>query len=54
MSIKLSNAQVEELARPLMKMSQAMAEFFENPVNKSKYREWHLRKYGCEPGEKHG
>lgn len=46
MSIKLSNAQVEDLAKPLVNVITA---FFENPINQSKYREWHLRKYGCEP-----
>lgn len=46
MSIKLSGAQVEELARPL---ADVITAFFQNPDNFSKYREWHIKKYGCEP-----
>ena len=47
--IKLSNAQVEDLARPLAK---TITEFYENPDNQRKFIEWHIKKYGCEPIER--
>lgn len=47
----LNNEQVTELAKPFAKMLDSMREFYDDPENKQKYREWHLKKYGREPSE---
>ena len=47
----LNNEQVIELAQPFAKMLDSMREFYNDPENKQKYREWYLKKYGCEPKE---
>lgn len=48
----LDEKQATELAKPIAKMADALEEFFKDPQNKKKYREWHLKKYGCLPGKK--
>ena len=49
--MQLENAQITELARPIAKMADSIREFFNDSENKKKYREWYLKKYGCEPTE---
>lgn len=49
--MRLDNAQVTELARPFAMMADSIKEFYKDSENKKKYREWYLKKYGCEPKE---
>ena len=49
--MQLENTQVIDLAKPFAKMVDSLKEFYNNPENKRKYREWYLKKYGCEPKE---
>lgn len=47
--IALDTRQVDELANFFVGMADSMREFYENPQNAERYREWHLKKYGCLP-----
>lgn len=47
----LTESQVTDLAQPFTSMLESISKFYENPINRNKYREWHLKKFGCEPGE---
>lgn len=49
--MQLENRQITELASPFAKMVNSLEEFYKNPENKKKYKEWYLKKYGCEPKE---
>ena len=49
--MQLDNAQINELAKPFVTMVDTLVEFYNDPENKRKYREWYLQKYGCEPKE---
>lgn len=47
--MQLENTQIIELAKPFAKMVESINEFYNDPENKRKYKEWYLKKYGCEP-----
>lgn len=47
--LTLDTNQVNELANIFVGMADSIREFFEEPQNKQKYREWYFKKYGCEP-----
>lgn len=47
----LSDAQVTALAKVIASKADSIREFYENPDNQKKYKEWHLKKYGCLPEE---
>lgn len=49
MSIKLTEYQVTDLAKPLVGMIDTIAKFYENPEVKKGFEEWHLKKFGCKP-----
>lgn len=49
--MQLDERQVMELAKPFAKMTDTLTEFYNNPENMKKYREWYLRKYGVELDE---
>ena len=52
MSIALTDSQVTYLARHLADNIETIAKsILENPERLKGYREWHLRKFGCEPEE---
>ena len=51
MSINLTDSQVTDLAKPFTGMLDSISKFYENPNNKKGFREWHLKKFGCEPGD---
>ena len=52
MSIALTDSQVTHLARHLADNIETIAKsILENPERLKGYREWHLRKFGCEPEE---
>lgn len=51
MSFKLTPSQVTDLAKPIASMVETIAKFYENPEHMKGFREWHLRKFGCEPTE---
>ena len=48
----LEEKQITELAKPFAKMVGTLEAFFADPENDRKYQEWHLKKYGCLPGER--
>ena len=52
MAINLTSSQITELANPFKGMLDSISEFYENPNNEKGFREWHLKKFGCEPGNK--
>ena len=52
MTIELTSAQVTDLANPFVNMIDNISKFYENPNNEKGFREWHLKKFGCEPGNK--
>lgn len=41
---ELSQTQIENLARPLVCMSQAMTDFYKNPDNEKRFLEWCAQK----------
>ena len=47
----LTISQVNDCARHLAKNVETIANFFKDPENMKRYREWHIRKYGYEPQE---
>ena len=47
----LEDKQVTELAKGCVSMVNSIREFFNDPQNRKKYNEWHLRKYGFLPEE---
>lgn len=49
--MQLENAQITELAKPFVAMLDSIGEFYKDPQNIKRYREWHLKKYGRLPGE---
>ena len=49
--MQLEERQLTELAKPFVAMVDSIREFYNDPVNKEKYREWYLKKYGLEPRE---
>jgi hypothetical protein len=49
MQVELTQDQITELARPFVGMVGALREFYSDPQNEKKYREWYLKKYGHEP-----
>lgn len=51
MAIQLTPTQVTDLAKPIVRMVDTISKFYENPDNMKGFREWHIRKYGCEPKE---
>ena len=50
-SFTLTLNQVNDCARHIAKNVKTITAFFEDPDNMKRYREWHVRKYGCEPKE---
>lgn len=52
MAIDLTYSQTTDLAAPFVSMIDTISKFYENPNNDKGFREWHLKKFGCEPGEK--
>ena len=52
--IKLSSSQIKNLAKPLVGMAQTIADFYKDPQNEKAYREWYIKKYGCEPKDEVG
>lgn len=45
---KLSEQQIEELARPLgTYLAQNIINYYKNPENEEKFQKWHFEKYGC-------
>lgn len=46
---ELSQTQIETLARPLVGMVQTITDFYKNPQNEKRYREWYKQKYGHYP-----
>jgi hypothetical protein len=52
MAINLTHTQVNDLAKPFASMLDSISKFYENPKNEKGFREWHLKKYGCEPDNK--
>jgi hypothetical protein len=46
--MELKEKQIEELARGMV---DSLRDFFNDPHNQKQYQEWHLKKYGCLPGE---
>ena len=50
-TITLSANQVIDCARHLAQNVNTISAFFKDPENMKRYREWHIRKYGCEPQE---
>ena len=52
MSFKLTDSQVTHLAKHLADNIETIAKsILEDPERLKGYREWHLRKFGCEPAE---
>ena len=49
MAIELSKEQINNLARPLVNMSQIINDFYKNAQNEQSYREWYHNKYGRYP-----
>lgn len=49
MSIVLSESQIMDLARPFAMNIDIIKEFYRDPKNKKSYRDWYIKKYGCEP-----
>ena len=49
--MQLETAQATELARYLVTIADSIKEYYKDSENKKKYREWYLKKYGCEPKE---
>lgn len=45
----LSDTQINELAQPFANMLNSLQNFYDNPQNKEKYKEWYVKKYGREP-----
>lgn len=52
MTIELTSSQVTDLANPFVSMIDNISKFYENPNNEKGFLEWHLKKFGCEPGNK--
>lgn len=46
--MKLMDNQVNELAKNILDSIKA---FYDDPNNQKAYQEWHLKRYGCLPGE---
>ena len=44
--INLTKGQVENLARPIARMGDAIMSWYDDPKNQKGYEEWHLKKYG--------
>ena len=45
---KLSESQIEELARPLVTyLSKNIFDYYKNPDNEVAFWKWHFEKYGC-------
>lgn len=47
--MQLTQHQVNDLATPFVGMLDSITKFYENPDNVKAYREWYLKKFGCEP-----
>ena len=45
----LSQNQIEDLARPFVGMVDVLKDFYKDPQNEKRYREWYMKKYGHEP-----
>ena len=51
MSPNLTSSQVTDLAKPFVDTLETFAKYFENPEVEKGFKEWHLKKFGCEPKE---
>ena len=49
MQVELSPAQITNLAKPIVGMAQAIQDFYKDPQNEKRYRDWYFQKYGHEP-----
>ena len=49
--IKLSEWQIEQLAKPIVKMLPMIEKWYENPENMKAYRKWYREYYGKEAPE---
>lgn len=47
--VELSQSQITNLAKPIVGMAQVIQDFYKDPRNEKRYREWYLHKYGHEP-----
>ena len=47
--MQINSTQVTDLASHFVNMRGQLESFFNDPDNQKAYREWHLKKYGCEP-----
>lgn len=47
--VELSQSQMTNLAKPIVGMAQVIQDFYKDPRNEKRYREWYLHKYGHEP-----
>ena len=47
--MKLDDKQISELAKGIV--ANSIIEFYKDPNNQARYREWYLQKYGTEPSE---
>lgn len=45
---KLSESQIEELARPLgTYLAQNILDYYKDPAHETAFQKWHFEKYGC-------
>ena len=49
MDIKLTEDQINDLARPFIGMMDALKEFYKDPENERAYRKYFYEKHGYEP-----
>lgn len=51
MSVKLSEWQIENLARFFVTKLDEIVKYYEDPENEKKYQEWYFNRYGKYPNE---
>lgn len=44
--VKLSDLQIELLARPLVQMEKAIMDYYKDPEHEAAFQAWYLEKYG--------
>ena len=46
---KLTEEQISSLARGIIEQLDSIKEYYKDPENERKYREWYKERYGCYP-----
>lgn len=49
--IRLTDAQITSLARPILAKLPEIEKFYEDEKNMAAFREWHFKRYGFYPKE---